>query len=195
MAMTATQIRDVAGQAGFRGNALKIAVAVALCESSGNPKAAGDGGNSIGLWQIHMPSHPQFANERLLKQPLNNAKAAFQISKGGSNWQPWTTYRNGCYKKHLDNPGITAPGDESNSPGGLGGTAYTDPTAGLPGGVFNFGKFFDYISDGALWIRVSLVLLGVILLVSGLMVIANDLGLTDKLTKVASTVTKVKSPL
>lgn len=38
----------------------------AECESSLNPSAIGDGGNSIGLFQIHLPSHPSVTKELAL---------------------------------------------------------------------------------------------------------------------------------
>lgn len=104
-------IAKVANAAGFSGEALLTAVAVALAESGGNerkrnPVAPDD---SYGLWQINMRGakgparRAQFnlKNDAELFDPATNARAAFAISNGGANWNPWTTYTSGAYKKHL----------------------------------------------------------------------------------------------
>ena len=78
------------------------AAAIAMAESHGDSRAVGDNGDSIGLWQIHVPSAPrEFKQRDALFHPGVNAQAAFAISSGGTNWQPWTTYRNGAYKRYL----------------------------------------------------------------------------------------------
>jgi len=96
---------------GLKGEKLKIAIAVALAESGGNPKAWGDrslpGKGSRGLWQIYvMPGSksgpPRFWNNpKALENPLTNAKSMMAIGHGGKNWGPWTTYRTGAYRKFL----------------------------------------------------------------------------------------------
>lgn len=48
---------------GIDGNAF---YGVAKCESSLNPNAVGDGDNSYGLFQIHIPSHPTVSIEEAL---------------------------------------------------------------------------------------------------------------------------------
>lgn len=78
----------------------QLAAAIALAESGGVPGALGDGRTSVGLWQIHLPSWPQFDHEHMLN-PEDNANAAFRISKRGTDWTPWTTYRTGAYRKWL----------------------------------------------------------------------------------------------
>jgi hypothetical protein len=73
-----------------------------MAESSGNTKAVGDNGDSIGLWQINLPSCPkQFKNRDMLKDAGFNAQAALSMSNGGTNWTPWRTFNNGAYKKYL----------------------------------------------------------------------------------------------
>lgn len=82
-----------------------LAAAVAMAESGGNATAVGDVqyGGSIGLWQINLPAHPEY-DSKSLEDPDYNANAAFAISKGGTNWQPWTTYRTGAYKPYYAPP-------------------------------------------------------------------------------------------
>lgn len=117
MKLSAADIAQVAANAGFSGNDLTTAVAVALAESGGNPSAynpetaAGtpQGQGSYGLWQIYLKAHPEFSGVDLT-DPNNNANAAFSVySAAGSSFRPWSTFNNGAYQAHLvDAEGATA---------------------------------------------------------------------------------------
>jgi len=108
-------IANYAYNAGFRGNALVIAIAIAIAESGGNTMAynpetaAGTtaGMGSYGLWQIYRKAHPQYTAQYLYN-PANNAKAAWSISKQGTYWHPWTTWTRGTYKTKLPRARIAA---------------------------------------------------------------------------------------
>jgi hypothetical protein len=94
---TIAQIGAVAEAAGFRGSALVMAIAVALAESGGDPTATDHDQNGTvdrGLWQINSV-HSQFS-AACDYDPRCAAGAAFSISSGGTNWQPWVTYENGA---------------------------------------------------------------------------------------------------
>jgi soluble lytic murein transglycosylase-like protein len=102
-------IAVLAANAGFSGEDLAIAIAVALSESSGNPSAYNpetasgnpQGKGSYGLWQINLNAHPEFAGQNLY-DPATNANAAFSVySQAGGSFRPWTTYQNGAYKSNL----------------------------------------------------------------------------------------------
>jgi hypothetical protein len=119
MGLSVLQIAQYAQQAGFSGLGLVNAVAVALAESGGDPGAhclncAGVPEDSQGLWQINLNAHPQYQGINMY-DPLTNAKAAFAVSSGGSNFNPWSTFTNGAYKKYL--------GVASNVLGLIGGAA------------------------------------------------------------------------
>jgi hypothetical protein len=86
------EIAWYAAQAGFTGQALVNIVAIALAESGGRIGALGDGGESHGLWQVYAPAHRQYDANRLSTDPAYAAKAAFEISGGGKNFDPWTTW-------------------------------------------------------------------------------------------------------
>lgn len=110
MKLTPFQIAGVAADAGFEGDDLTTAVAVALAESGGNPKAynpevaAGtpEGQGSFGLWQIYRKAHPEFDGQDLT-DPATNAQAAYSVYvDAGSSFSPWSTYKNGAYLAHLD---------------------------------------------------------------------------------------------
>ncbi len=106
-------LQGVLRQAGFRGDALRTAYAVALAESGGRPTAhnpnVNTGDNSYGLFQINMlgdmgPARlRQFglsSNEDLY-DPLTNARVAYLMSGGGRDWSPWTTYTSGAYRRYI----------------------------------------------------------------------------------------------
>lgn len=105
--LSAGQIAQYAGAAGFAGADLVTAVAIALAESGGDPNAYGDVGTyccSYGLWQINSFYHPEFGpNFSLLYDPATNAAAAFAIySTAGRSFSPWTgTYPTGLYLKFM----------------------------------------------------------------------------------------------
>jgi soluble lytic murein transglycosylase-like protein len=102
--MNITDLQTLAASVGFPDP--NLAAAVAMAESSGNTNAYGDAeyGGSIGLWQINLPSSPQY-DATSLTDPIYNARAALAISKRGTNWNPWTTFRTGAYKKWYPGPG------------------------------------------------------------------------------------------
>jgi hypothetical protein len=88
-------------QAGFRGTGLVNAMQIAKAESGNRPYAFNPiGGDlSYGLFQINMlggmgPDRRKkfgLSSNDDLYDPLTNAKVAYAISKGGTNWNPWTT--------------------------------------------------------------------------------------------------------
>jgi cell wall-associated NlpC family hydrolase len=106
-------------QAGFSGQALNTAYAIAMAESSGNPRAFNGnrktGDRSFGLFQINMlggmgpERRKQFglSADDDLYDPLTNARAAYKLSNGGRNWHPWSTYNNNSYQKYLGQHGAT----------------------------------------------------------------------------------------
>jgi soluble lytic murein transglycosylase-like protein len=61
-------------------------LAVAKCESSLNPSAVGDGGKSYGLFQIHLPSHPDVSKEDALNQVWASEWAAKKFKKNPRIW-------------------------------------------------------------------------------------------------------------
>lgn len=101
-------------RAGFSGKALDTAFAVAMAESGGRMDRPGDvniqtkkWGPSLGMFQIRSLKHWQDYNSpqrdgKRLTNPDFNAQSAFTISKGGTNWKPWSTYNNGSFLKYID---------------------------------------------------------------------------------------------
>jgi len=103
MILSPAQIAQYAYKAGFRGDALNVAVAVALAESGGNtnaynPEAAAGtrpGSGSRGLWQIYGTAHPEYNNDSAF-DPAINAQAAFKVYReAGNRFTPWSTFNQG----------------------------------------------------------------------------------------------------
>lgn len=134
MAYTPNQIAQLAYNAGFRGSALRMAVAVALAESGGNPNAynpetgAGTarGHGSRGLWQIYGTAHPWADNDQTFN-PIFNAQAAYRVYKeAGNSFRPWSTFNNGSAHRISQNLRLDMPTGQINltgggGPGGLSG--------------------------------------------------------------------------
>ena len=95
--LTRQAVLTIATNAGFPDP--KLATAIAFAESGGLPGAIARTSReySVGLWQINTKVHPYTVAD--MKDPIKNAAAAFKISRGGTNWNPWGAYTNGSYKK------------------------------------------------------------------------------------------------
>lgn len=124
--MNTSELAQLMRSVGFPESSIATGVAIAMGESSGNPRAFNGRGNdeSYGLWQINMKGslgparRAQFglsSNEDLF-DPAINAKAAYTISSGGSNWRAWGAYTNGSYKRFLTGVPAASPGGNSPSP-------------------------------------------------------------------------------
>lgn len=158
--LTPKQIVGYAAQAGFTGDMLVTATAVALAESQGsttayNPETAAGtpyGSGSRGLWQIYGYAHPNY-NNNTLYDPLTNARAAFAISSSGHNFSPWSTYMNGAYvaEMALARTGLGSNGGSSVGPAPAPSTQQYVSASSVPwinaarvdnlGGVEPFGGF------------------------------------------------------
>lgn len=105
--LSASQIQTYASNAGFDGDDLAIAVAIAQAESSGNPKAlnSSDPQGSYGLWQINLAAHPEYSSDPTqLYDPQTNANAAYAVYTNANGFSPWSTYNNGAYQSYLQTP-------------------------------------------------------------------------------------------
>lgn len=103
--LSAAQIAQYAAGAGFKGDALRNAVAVALAESGGETTAVGVNSDKWrsrdrGLWQINSHWHPE-VTDALAFNPATCARAAYRISSGGTNWSPWSTWKNGAAQTQM----------------------------------------------------------------------------------------------
>lgn len=98
--LSLAQLRELATAVGMADPI--TGAAIAMAESSGNTRAVGDHGDSIGLWQINVPAHKEYSTRKeMLFHAGFNAQAAHAISSGGTNWQPWKAYTSGRYKQYM----------------------------------------------------------------------------------------------
>lgn len=103
-ALTAEQVAKFAYAAGFRGQDINIAVAVARAESGWRPKATllnTNGSTDHGLFQINS-IHAAILAGGNWADPGDNAKMAFTVwTQAGRSWSPWVTYWRGTYRQYL----------------------------------------------------------------------------------------------
>jgi hypothetical protein len=62
-----------------------------MCESNLDSSMVGDNGQSYGIAQIHLPSHPNITKEQALDKQFAIEFTAKQFAKG--NAKLWTCYR------------------------------------------------------------------------------------------------------
>jgi hypothetical protein len=84
--------RAAAAAAGFTGRHLEEAVAVAWAESQFKAYAQNPRSSAKGTWQILVSAHQDDPDIRRWADPFANARMAYRISKGGTDWSPWTTW-------------------------------------------------------------------------------------------------------
>jgi hypothetical protein len=93
------ELDSILRQAGFSGNGLRMAKAIAFYESTNRPMALNKSSNCYGLFQINMTGsmgpdrrkkYGLKSNEDLYN-PLISAQIAYQMSNGGKNWSAWST--------------------------------------------------------------------------------------------------------
>jgi lysozyme-like protein len=116
------QMADMARKAGFAEDKAVQMAAIAMGESGGNPAAYnGRGENSYGLTQINADAHGPVAREAL--NPQRAMELAFDISKGGTDFSPWSVYKSGAYKQYLPASGAApmslAPSAGGGAPAGM----------------------------------------------------------------------------
>lgn len=131
--LTPEEIYVVAVRGGFSPEQAVTFTAIALAESGGDPRANAAGTeDSRGLWQINVS--PGVREDRwgdTLYDPLVNARAAYEISAGGTKIRPWSV-------THGDDPAYTRYLDEARVAAqavGSGVGAGTLPSTGVPSGV------------------------------------------------------------
>jgi cell wall-associated NlpC family hydrolase len=87
------ELVSVLEKAGFRGEGLHTAWAVAMRESHGRPGALGavnsNGTRDHGLFQLNDIHLGRSIDPAQVYDAATNAAAAFRMSKGGTNWSAW----------------------------------------------------------------------------------------------------------
>lgn len=151
-----SQLANVVRQAGFPDSAQATAIAIALAESGGRTDAVNrknsNGSIDYGLFQINS-IHKDLLARGSWSDPVSNARMAFSVSSGGTNWKPWVVYKTGAYRMFLARatlasgsagvtPIDTAPVNAATDTL----QAVFDPHSYLRIGMFIFGGLLVFIS-------------------------------------------------
>jgi len=167
------QLVTLARGAGWTGNNIAIAGAVAEAESSGRTDVVNFLG-CVGPWQVyqkvHAAAHPEWTTE-WLKNPVNNAHAAYTIWQD-QGWAGWSTYTNGAYRKYMTQA-VAAAGSGVNADITIGGKKI-DPLAPFEPGSYGIdvpgsdtlnqlNDLAGKVTNPQFWIRIAYVTIGIIL--------------------------------
>ena len=187
---SAQQRIDAMRSAGFPEDKIPTGAAISLAElgqQSDTATVFGDNGESVGVWQIHLPAHPDVSTACAADLECST-RAAYRISSGGTNWNPWGAFTNGSWKKNLPlveallGYGHGAPSEGGSDPQPVGPVASTDTesapaTGSNPLTGFQFPKLdlgiIGNIGGGVLFkvlitiVAVALVFVGILRLVGG----------------------------
>lgn len=120
-----SQLVALAQSVGLSPSNANTAAAVSLAESGGNTANLNPNAPdySVGLWQINIRgalgnSRP---SEAALYNPTTNAQSMAAISGGGSNFSPWSTFKNGAYRAYLPGGSLSGMPIVTQSSGAAGG--------------------------------------------------------------------------
>lgn len=208
--LSQAQIEMYARSAGLSADRAKVAAAIAMAESGGNPRSHNPvpPDNSYGLWQINMlgsmgPTRRKqlgISSNEELYDPAVNARAMAQISSGGSNWQPWATYTgpdgkgaDGPWRQYYD--GAAPPVEGGIEQADLlpdfavpGLDALTDAFRGINASAELAVGLAEWVSNAHNWVRVAQVLAGGLLVGVGISVAVRQ-QLMPVISPIANTVT------
>lgn len=177
------QIRAYAQAAGAADP--DTAAAIALAESGGSTTAHNiiPPDDSYGLWQINMlgslgPARRKslgISSNSSLFDPATNARAMALISKGGTDFSAWSTYKSGSYRKYVQSgsgatdAGYATPaGDITDIPGEAAGAA--KDTADIAISAAN------WVVNPSNWLRVLYVVAGAAVVLVGIdMLVQNEI--------------------
>lgn len=188
MTLSIPELAQYAQAAGWSGDGLVLIVAIALRESGGNPSAIGDidnphaGCRSYGLVQINVcPQGTSGGNNRgipwrenpmTLLDPVTNFRAALELSGGGKNFGPWTTYRSGIAPADTGKVrAALAGGIPAGLPAGSASTSTPTGSASFAG-VTAPGDYpiFRMLADWSTWKRVLWIMVGFGLFGAGVLI-------------------------
>lgn len=179
MALSANDIAAAATSAGFSGNDVRIAVAVALAESGGRPDAThrnSNGSTDYGLWQINSV-HKEILSAGTWSNPTDNARMAYQVWKNaGGKWTPWTTYKTGAYLRFMTTPINASLGATMPASAGASSSSSTDATSGI-------SDFTNAVSTPGTWWRFGYVVGGALLIYIAFYGLMKRTGMIDKAVK------------
>ncbi len=200
------EIAGYAYTAGLRNpTKLSMAVAIAMAESLGNPKAYNGKGrdDSYGLWQINMKAHTLgelgISSKEALYDPVTNARAMVKISKSGSSWSQWTTYplRAAAFLpaatlavgQYLADPSVSGQYLASAAGTVTDATGLDALAQGFTEAAQTPLRIMNWLTEPGTWVRISLFVLGGAMVIGGVVIFAKPA--IDATTKTVGKVTAV----
>lgn len=184
------EIAGYAYTAGLRNpSKLAMAVAIAMAESLGNPKAYNGKGrdDSYGLWQINMKAHTTselgISSKEALYDPVTNARAMVKISKSGSTWSPWSTYplRAAAFLppatlavgQYLADPSVSGQYLASAAGTVTEATGLDALAQGFTEAAQTPLRVMNWLTEPGTWVRISLFVLGGAMVIGGALLFAR----------------------
>jgi hypothetical protein len=169
--MNYKEIVSLAKDMGLNDSRARVAAAIAMAESGGNPNAVvhDSDDDSYGLWQINMKDPMGsdrrrkygLPNNEALLDPRRNGMVMADLSQHGGNFSAWTTYTSGKYKEHMDGKSLAdKAADIVNGAKDAAGNAYNNAmdVGRAAGTIANATeKTAKWVSDSKTWVRIAYV--------------------------------------
>jgi hypothetical protein len=190
--LTAEQVAAAAYIGGWRNSEIVTAVATSFAESSYNTRASNF--CCYGLWQINESAHKQIFASGKWDNPADNAKMAYQIYReAGGSWGPWSGYGNGNYKLALPKARtalqqLTAGLSNGKTAEQILGSQSTNGNGVAPVNPAGVTDSLNALVDPHTWLRVGVIVIGIMALGLGVIVMAKDNPSVRKLANVATTI-------
>jgi hypothetical protein len=163
-----------------------LGVAIVLAESGGDPKITGKADkDDRGLWQINRRWHPE-VSDVCAYDAACSTKEAYRISKQGTDYSEWNTYKYNDYKRYMDRAKEAAKyvfGEEievENPP-----IDWGDVAEEIPGvkALASVGDLIAWLTTPANLVKVLKVVIGIALVLIGLSIFARSF-VTENLDKI-----------
>lgn len=214
MTMSQSDIYTLAKSVGLTDSRAKVAAAIAMAESNGDPNAhnAKPPDDSYGLWQINMlgamgPERRKkygISDNSALYSPEINARAMKIESQDGGNFSAWSTYTNGAFQKYANERVIehwVKPDDGGSfwdklNPGNM--LDKLNPVNVAQDYLQFFNKIGAWVSNSENWVRVGYVVGGGVVVIVGISMVLQDTKLgglspVSRAEKLAGTLGKTKA--
>lgn len=164
-----SELYDLLGSNGFKGDGLDIGAAVVMAESHGNAKAHNtntDGTIDRGLWQINSFWHREVSDACAYNAGCAT-RAAFKISRRGTDFSQWSTYTSGAWKQYYKGKGgaAAASGVQSDSPLGNADEVVTDAVDSVGSALSQIAGYVSVLFQASTWFRIGKVVLGGVVLI------------------------------
>jgi Lysozyme like domain len=194
--LTSRQVAALAYDAGWRGNNVITATAIAHAESGNRTDAVGPtlscGQGAQGLFQINVcVNHCSNPTD-----PKANTACAYRVFRS-QGWNAWSTYKSGAYKQYIMDATQAYQGAGNQSqvneilksigiglgyvPGasGLTDLASNPVLQGFQSIITFMNRIGSWISNADNWVRVMKVIVGGVVIIVGLGIVAKDTGLNN----------------